>query len=173
MEFSTARLQIRFAEESDAQALLNIWNDFGKSPYARFDKPHYTTIEDTAQMLLRFKAKRDGGEHMFFAVCLNGQMIGYFSVNRSGTWYEIGYVFHSAYQGHGYAQEALNALLDQLRTLGITLIAAGTGLENTPSVNLLKNCGFELTATEEVSFYRDENGRDIVFEGGIFRKKLA
>lgn len=173
MEFTTDRLLIRYAEASDAQALLDIWNDFALSPYARLDKPHYTTVADTERMLLKFKEKRDSHEHMFFAVCLDGAMIGYFSVNRSGMWYELGYGLHSAYQGQGYAKEALNALMDTLRALGITQLAAGTGMESTPSVRLLESCGFKLTATEEVSFYRDENGNDIVFEGGVFRRALA
>ena len=39
---------------------------------------------------------------------------------------------------------------------------------NTPSVSLLKSLGFELIGTESVSFYKDSQGNDIVFEGGIF-----
>ena len=39
---------------------------------------------------------------------------------------------------------------------------------NTPSVALLKSLGFELIETEKVSFYKDADGNDIVFDGGIF-----
>ena len=41
-------------------------------------------------------------------------------------------------------------------------------MNNTPSVSLLKSLGFELIGTEKVSFYKDAQGNDIVFEGGIF-----
>lgn len=68
-------------------------------------------------------------EHMFFATCLNDEMIGF--------------------------------------------IHAGTALRNVPSVVLLKRLGFELIGTEEVSFFEDESGNDIYFEGGNFLKNLT
>lgn len=68
-------------------------------------------------------------EHMFFATCLNDEMIGF--------------------------------------------IHAGTALRNVPSVILLKRLGFELIGTEEVSFFKDESGNDIYFEGGNFLKNLT
>ena len=39
---------------------------------------------------------------------------------------------------------------------------------NLPSVKLLKSLGFELVDTEKVSFYKDDEGNDIIFDGGIF-----
>mgnify|MGYP000784466264 CR=1 FL=1 len=68
-------------------------------------------------------------EHMFFATCLNDEMIGF--------------------------------------------IHAGTALRNVPSVVLLKRLGFELIGTEKVSFFEDESGNDIYFEGGNFLKNLT
>ena len=50
----------------------------------------------------------------------------------------------------------------------ITRFSAGTALNNKPSVELLKSLGFELQGTEDVSFYKDDQGNDITFEGGIF-----
>ena len=47
-----------------------------------------------------------------------------------------------------------------------------TILENTPSVALLSRLGFQLTATEQVSFYKDQKGQAIVFQGGIFEKRF-
>lgn len=55
-----------------------------------------------------------------------------------------------------------------MRTLGITNFTVGTAIDNAPSVALLKSLGFELIGTEKVSFYKDSQGNDIVFEGGIF-----
>lgn len=60
------------------------------------------------------------------------------------------------------------ALIDYLRTLGITKFTAGTAINNIPSVSLLKSLGFKMIGTENVSFYKDALGQDIVFEGGIF-----
>ena len=106
---------------------------------------------------------------MFFAICLGDTVIGYSAFNIRENGYEIGYCFHSAYHGKGYAKESHLALFDYLRTLGITKFTAGTAINNTPSVFLLKSLGFELTETENVSFYKDAQGNDIVFQGGIFK----
>ena len=52
--------------------------------------------------------------------------------------------------------------------LGNKHIVVGTALNNIPSVNLLKRLGFVQSGTEQVSFYKDNNGKDIYFDGGIF-----
>ena len=84
----------------------------------------------------------------------------------------MGYCFHSAFQGKGYAKESHLALLGYMRNLGAVRITAGTALQNEPSVTFLKALGFTLTETEKVSFYKDEHGEDIVFDGGIFALEL-
>ena len=71
-----------------------------------------------------------------------------------------------------YAKESHLALIDYMRELGIKRMTAGTALNNTPSVVLLKSLGFELIETETVSFYKDADGNDIVFDGGIFELVL-
>ena len=76
------------------------------------------------------------------------------------------------YHGKGYAKESLLALINYVRELGIKKLTAGTALNNTPSVSLLKSLGFELIETEKVSFYNDADGNDIVFDGGVFELLL-
>lgn len=51
-------------------------------------------------------------------------------------------------------------------------LIARTAINNTPSVALLRALGFKLIEKEQVSFYKDENGNDIVFEGGVFERNL-
>lgn len=166
----TQRLEIRPVVESDGQDFRDIWADFSKSDYAQYDIPH-----DTEDSLVRARIARwakASGAHRFFAVCLHEKVIGYISFNQREKGYEIGYCFHSAAQGKGYAKESLSALIEAMRQEGVTHFSAGTALLNTPSVCLLKSVGFELTGTEKVSFYQDESGKDIVFDGGIFELNL-
>jgi len=59
-----------------------------------------------------------------------------------------------------------------MRELGIKRLTAGTAINNAPSVALLKSLGFRLIETENVSFYKDADGNDVVFEGGIFELVL-
>ena len=108
-----------------------------------------------------------------FAVCLGDTVIGYATFHIREDGYELGYCFHSAYHGKGYAKESLTALFDYLGTLGITKFTAGTAIQNIPSVSLLKSLSFQLIGTEDVSFYQDAQGNDIVFEGGIFKLNTA
>ncbi|MBR5872461.1 MAG: GNAT family N-acetyltransferase, partial [Oscillospiraceae bacterium] len=70
------------------------------------------------------------------------------------------------------AKESLKALIEYLPEIGITKLTAGTAINNLPSVSLLKSLGFILKETENVSFYKDKRGNDVVFEGGNFELNI-
>ena len=168
MLLRTDRLTIRHIEADDWRSIQEIWVDFNTSSFSQYDMPHSTDDEDVRRRIAKWAAASNGTEHIFFAICLDDTVIGYSAFNIREDSHEIGYCFHSAYHGKGYAKESLIALIDYLRTIGITRITAGTAINNTPSVSLLKSLGFELIGTEKISFYKDTQGNDIVFEGGIF-----
>ncbi len=168
MQLKTERLTIRRVAEDDWKSLHNIWEDFSSSEYAQYDMPHATSDEDVRARVFKWAKFSCSMEHMFFAICLEDTVIGYIAFNIREDSHEIGYCFHSRYHGMGYAKESHAALFDYLRTLGITRFTAGTAMNNLPSVSLLKSLGFRLVGTENVSFYKDDQGNDIVFEGGIF-----
>lgn len=168
MLLRTNRLTIRHIVADDWKSIKEIWMDFHAAALSQYDKPHNTDDEDVRTRIAKWAAANSGTAHMFFAVCLSNAVIGYIAFNIREDGYEIGYCFHSAYHGKGYAKESMIALFDYLGTLGITKFTAGTAVNNVPSVSLLKSLGFELVRTENVSFYKDAYGNDIVFEGGIF-----
>lgn len=173
MQITTERLLIRPIRAEDWQAVRAIWAALAPLPMAQYDKPHDISPEHVRTRIARWASFTAAGtEHMFFAVCLDDAVIGYFAFNQRESGHEIGYSFHPAYHGKGYAKEALSALLAHLQEWGITLFSAGTALNNTPSVKLLTALGFRLVGTEKVSFYQDEQGRNIVFDGGIFELEL-
>ena len=169
MLIKTDRLTIRHIEADDWKSIKGIWVDFNSSAFSQYDMPHNTDDEDVQRRIAKWAGANSGTEHMFFAICLGDTIIGYSAFNIREDGHEIGYCFHSAYHGKGYAKESHIALFKYLRTLGITKFTAGTAINNTPSVSLLKTLGFELIGTENVSFYKDAQGNDIVFEGGIFK----
>ena len=172
MLLKTKRLIIRHIEPNDWKNIKEIWEDFNNSPFSEYDMPHNTDEEDVKTRISRWADASSGLEHIFFAVCLEGVVIGFFSFNIRKDSHEIGYCFHSRYQGSGYAKESLAALIEYLRTIGIKKLTAGTAINNTPSVALLKSVGFKLIGTEKVSFYKDEHGNDITFEGGNFELNI-
>ena len=169
MLIKTDRLTIRHIEADDWKSIKEIWVDFNSSALSQYDKPHNTDDEDVQRRIAKWAGANSGTEHMFFAICLGDIVIGYSAFNIREDGHEIGYCFHSAYHGKGYAKESHTALFNYLQTLGITKFTAGTAINNTPSVSLLKTLGFELIGTENVSLYKDAQGNDIVFEGGIFK----
>lgn len=56
----------------------------------------------------------------------------------------MGYHFHPAFQGRGYATEAVGGLLEALFGQGIRSVECVVHPANEPSVALLKRCGFAL-----------------------------
>lgn len=168
MLLKTERLNIRHVVADDWKSIRDIWVDFNSSEYAQYDTPHITEDANVQARIAKWASFNNGIEHMFFAICLGEIVIGYIAFNIRENGHEIGYCFHSAYHGKGYAKESHLALFDYLRTLGITKFSAGTALNNTPSVKLLTSLGFKLVEKEKVSFYKDADGNDIVFDGGIF-----
>ena len=172
MLLKTERLTIRPIVADDWKSIKDIWVDFNTSALSQYDKPHITDDEDVRARIAKWAGANRGTEHMFFAVCLDDTVIGYSAFNIRENGHEIGYCFHSAYHGKGYAKESHLALFDHMRTLGIKRLIAGTALNNMPSVSLLKSLGFELIETEKVSFYKDTDGNDIVFDGGVYQLML-
>ncbi|MBQ8802007.1 MAG: GNAT family N-acetyltransferase [Tyzzerella sp.] len=168
MLLKTERLHIRHITENDWQSVKEIWEDFNLSQYAQYDRPHNTDEAYVRDRMEMWAKANSGMEHMFFAVCLHDTVIGYIAFNIRNNGHEIGYCFHSNYHGKGYAKESHRALFKYLKSLGITRFSAGTAINNLPSVNLLKSLGFKQVEEEKVSFYKDSEGNDIVFDGGIF-----
>lgn len=172
MTLHTERLTIRNIMQEDWEYLRDIWMDFRKSPYVQYDRPVSTEDGEVKARIAQWAGTAGEREHMFFAICLARRVIGFASFHLRDNGYEMGYCFHSDFQGRGYARESLSALLSYLKTLGINNFSAGTALANIPSVRLLTALGFRMTGQEKVSFYRDAKGNDIVFDGGIFELSL-
>lgn len=165
----TERLTIRLLEGTDWQRMMALAADFEKSQYAIYDMP-FPAEEDAARELTRQFAESG----LFFAVFLpeNPEMIGYVCFHNADGFYDLGFRFHSVYQGKGYACESCRALMEYLvRTRPVKGFTAGTALNNTPSCRLLEKLGFQCTATETLSFHKDAAGRDISFTGGLFACK--
>ena len=171
----TGRLSIRRVSAADWKAIRAIWAEIAKTEFAQYDNPKDISDEAAASRIQRWASFSNSEEHMFFAVCLHGHVIGYIAFNQREHAYELGYCFHPDYHGNGYARESISALLREIRPMkakGFTKITAGTALKNTPSVRLLLSLGFRQTGAETVSFYQDEMGQDIVFEGGRYELLL-
>lgn len=172
MQLKTERLSIRRVEKADWKSIKGIWEDFNLSEYSVYDKARNTDDADVCERISKWAGMAHSMDHMFFAVCLEDVLIGYIAFNIREDSYELGYCFHSRYFGNGYAKESLKALFNYMKSIGTKKITAGTALNNTPSVALLHSLGFKKTGEERVSFYKDNEEKDIFFDGGIFELLL-
>jgi aminoglycoside 6'-N-acetyltransferase len=69
---------------------------------------------------------------------------------------KVGYTISPAFQGHGYATEAVGALVEYaLDTLGAEVVRAYAGADNTPSIRVAEKVGMRLIETFE---HADEDG---------------
>lgn len=170
MNITTSRLYIRELQNSDWQGLKEIAITHQKSPFSNFDHP--LPIEDKEiQKVTNFFVDRG----LFFAVFLkdSNNMIGYVCFQNKDNYYDIGYCLHSDYQKKGYAYESCSELMNYLTQHSqIKGFTAGAAMNNTPSCKLLYKLGFELIGRKMISFYKDENGNDVYFEGGKFAKNV-
>lgn len=168
----TSRLSIRYVKQADWRAIREIWMDFAKSDYARYDRLNETDEKSVFSRVTKWASYQNSKEHFFLAVCLKEIVIGYISLHKKEKEYELGYCFHSDYHGYGYAKESLKEVVAYVKEIGGEKIVAGTALENLPSVKLLSSLGFSQVGTERISFYRDALGKEIFFEGGWYEIKL-
>lgn len=165
----TNRLLIRELISEDWRDMQRIAADFQKSEYAVYDMPLPVQDEEIKALTNQFAESC-----LFFAVMLDKIMIGYICFHEDNGIYDLGYCFHSDYQGKGYASEACCAIMEYIeKTKAVKAFSSGTALKNIPSCRLLEKLGFVLNKTEKISFHKDENGNDIVFEGGSFIKNAG
>ncbi|MBQ7652823.1 MAG: GNAT family N-acetyltransferase [Clostridia bacterium] len=162
-------VECKLVKAEDYLAIKEIWEDFNKSPYARFDRPHSTDEEIVKAMIAKWAEKQSKGGFSF-AVWTEGKMIGFINFVYRGVFWETSYCFHSAYQGQGLAKKAMEKLKGFILLYNKKVIAR-TAVDNLPSVAFLSAVGFEKIGEEKVSFYNDESGAPIYFIGGIYELK--
>ena len=177
-KIESERLLIRRVRKDDWRDIRDIWIDFSASEYACYDSPKQTDPDAVRETVSRWAECAEGDDHLFYAVCLQDRVIGFFAFNRAAhtedpRGYYLGYCFHSGFFGKGYASESFRAITDMFTGAGKRVILiAGTAENNLPSVRFLGNMGFELAYNDLQSFYKDKKGEPILFSSLWFVKRL-
>ncbi len=169
-ELKTRRLVLRPLEEDDAAAIADLggrdfeivrWLTGASWPY----------VEGEAE---DFVSKVVGTDPMeteaAFVVTLGGVFIGVVAVQAPGDLVElsdlptIGYWIGRAFQGHGYASEAVDAVLEwAFEVYGTDAIAARAFEDNFRSRGLLRKMGFKpYSITERFSRALDRRVSNVV-----------
>jgi ribosomal-protein-alanine N-acetyltransferase len=166
-EIKTDRLIIRNFTPDDWKDLQEIVIDKEASEYAIYDH-QFPTSENEVKVITEWFSKGDNFLSVY-EMTIN-KVIRYVSLNgKSDKKRDLGYCFHSAYQGKGYATEACVAVINYaFNTLNVESITSGTANLNYPSRKLLDKLGFCKVGEGVSSFRKNAEGKPIEFISSTF-----
>ncbi len=155
LPISTDRLTLRAFTAADAPAFSAYRSDPGVARYQSWDIP-FTIAQ--AEALIAGQVGVAGpppGEWLQIAVDHEGTLVGDVAVHLSedGQTAEVGCTLATAHQGHGYAREAVAALVDALFARGVVRIEASIDPRNEPSIRLFTGVGFTHQGTDEAAVF--------------------
>lgn len=140
----TARLLLRRPAQDDIEPLFAILSDPATMRY--WSTPPHANREVTSRWLERTIAEG----HDEFVIVLGDRLIG-----NAGFWRdpEVGFVLDRAFTGHGYAFEAVQAVLARAFDVrGLSVVTADVDPRNAASLKLLARLGFEETGRKTGTF---------------------
>jgi RimJ/RimL family protein N-acetyltransferase len=140
----TKRLVLRAPQLGDAKSVAALANDRRIAentrriphPYSRADAEDFISSVNVAN-----------GETAFLITLADGTIMGGCGLAMTdGPAPELGYWLGTAYWGHGYATEAVRAVIDYAFTdLEHEALQAGARVTNPASRRILEKCGFQWT----------------------------
>jgi RimJ/RimL family protein N-acetyltransferase len=142
---TTARLALSAPEARDADAIFERFA--GDPEVTRYMSwPRHRSLEDT-RAFLSFSAsqwqRRDAGPYLIRAR-EDDRLLGATGLQIDGPGEAVtGYVLAKDAWGQGYATEALQAMVDLARTIGLARLTALCHHEHRASQRVLEKCGFE------------------------------
>lgn len=154
----TERLTVKPYASDDLDGLVHLLTD--PQIVKTFMVPEFESVaqmENLAEKLILFSRQQDT-EHLEYGIYSDGKLIGF--VNDCGIGdeeIEIGYVIHPDHQGHGYATEAVRAIICELREMGFQKVTAGFFTGNTASLRVMEKCGMQQTDVTGEEEYRGEH----------------
>ncbi|MBV7315188.1 GNAT family N-acetyltransferase [Shewanella sp. NIFS-20-20] len=143
---STSRLTLSSLVDSDWDDFLamhqdSLVNHFVRAPdpvsriRAKFISGLQPWVYDSGEWV---SVKIASAEHGFMGV------IGFFCEDNFSARIQVGYMLHPAYQGQGFATEALTAILDWATTeFDVHKCIAYVHWQNLASIRVLEKCGFK------------------------------
>ena len=141
----TGRLLIRRFRLADVDVFREYRSDPDVARYQSWDAPF--PADDAQLLVAAFDAAPEQAVGWFqYALELRatGTLIGDVAINRQGTRAELGFTLARAYQGRGYATEAVRCLLDRVFGEGIRTVTAEFDPPNRASARLLERVGFRV-----------------------------
>lgn len=156
-KIQTARLTLHPCTDQDTDALVRLLTN--PCITRTFLVPDLATpqqAEDLARTLIAF-SQTDDTAHLMTGIYQSGALIGFvLDCGVQANEIEIGYVIAPDQQGHGYASEAVRAVLQTLREMGFRRVSAGYFVENTASLRVMQKCGMRQSDQLDTVDYRGQ-----------------
>jgi aminoglycoside 6'-N-acetyltransferase len=166
----TERLTLRRFSTADAEAFAAYRSDPDVARYQSWEVP--VPLAEAVQKVEEFAQGDPTGPGWFqYAVDLDGVLIGDLGLNLDENLMqaELGFTLAPAYQGRGYATEAVRGLLDDLFIeRKLHRVSAECDARNTASARLLRRVGFKQEGLRlSNSWFKGEWTDDLLF--GLLR----
>lgn len=169
MILTTPRLTLRPADASLAASTYAYAGDLENTRFMMF-LPYADEVETALHLREAEEQWRmDKPERYEFAIFLEDAHIGgvtlYMMEDRSMA--ELGWVLHKAYWRRGYVTEAVLALMDFARSIGVTRVFACCDSENVASYKTMEKLGMRLVKDDGVRTNRsmgDEKRVELTYE---------
>jgi RimJ/RimL family protein N-acetyltransferase len=147
IHLETPRLILRPFQESDLEAFAAYRSDPQVARYQGWEAPY--TLEQAAAFIREMQSTRPGAPGAWYQIAIERKstpgLIGdcaFHILANEPRQAEIGFSLSSAFQGQGYATEAVRRLLDYLfGELDLQRVSAICDAENTASARLLERVG--------------------------------
>lgn len=140
-ELRTPRLVIRPLTLADAETFAAYRSDRAVARYQAWDAPY--GVDQAIAFIVGLADPFAPGEWSQLAVTADGVHIGDVAlfIDTDPRLGRIGFTLARHAQGHGYATEAVRAVLDQAFSRGVHRIAADCDTRNAGSIGLLERVG--------------------------------
>ena len=162
---NTERLTIRNFSVDDWKSLQSLVNNYQESGYAEYDHKWPAAAEEIKGIVEWF-----AGDDSYHAVCLSasGVLIGFIALipgeGAGGLEFNLGYIFHNDYMGHGFAAEGCRAVLSKaFGTMEAERVVANTAAAYKPSCKLLRSLGMKEIGQHTGSFHLTSEGKPVEF----------
>lgn len=147
LRFETTRLIMRPFEDRDAESFSQYRSDPEVARYQGWQAPY--SLEQATQFITEMKSTEPGTSDQWYQLALElkqtGELIGdcaFYLLARDSRQAEIGFTLARAFQGQGYATEAVARLMDYLfNERQLHRVQANCDPENITSARLMERLG--------------------------------
>jgi [ribosomal protein S5]-alanine N-acetyltransferase len=141
---TTERLTLRQIKDEDKKELYILRSDEKVMKF--INRPKAKTIDEGLQFIHKINNGITKNEWIFWVITLKNKLIGticLWNISKDQSLAEIGYELMSNYQGQGYMQEALTAVIKYgFENMKLHSIEAFTSPNNKRSIKLLERNNF-------------------------------